>query len=112
MQKYDETYMKEIKLYARIDEDWEDILISSLIQSAEAIVFTGTSVTRDIAEKYNSLTPLYELLIKSIVTHLYDNRGVEEGLNHKTAIKYVGTSLEMQLEAEYKRILGDMHVDS
>ena len=58
-----------IKEYLRIDEDFEDALIETLIKSAETYLSnSGVSISYEVE--------LYSLAIKMIVLHWYENREV------------------------------------
>ena len=61
--------LQEIKEYMRIDEDYEDFLIQTLITSAE----TYLSNAGAIVDYENSL---YRLAVKLLVLHWYENREV------------------------------------
>lgn len=65
----EESMMTEIKNYLRIDEDYDDVLIETLIKSAEIYLENaGVKVSYDIE--------LYVLAIKMLVLHWYENRTV------------------------------------
>lgn len=65
----EETIITEIKSYLRIDEDYDDVLIETLIQSAEMYLENaGVKVSYNIE--------LYVLAIKMLVLHWYENRTV------------------------------------
>ena len=58
-----------IKEYLRIDEDFEDALIETLIKSAETYLSnSGVNISYEVE--------LYSLAIKMIVLHWYENREV------------------------------------
>lgn len=59
---------ENIKLYLRIDYDKEDSLIEELIENAQTLIEESTGV------KYVDGDKTYELLIKFLVQHYYDNR--------------------------------------
>lgn len=65
--------LEAVKAYARIDNEDEDTLVSSLIDAAEIYLENaGVSV---------SLAPaaLYQLAVCGIVLHWYDNRAAVDG---------------------------------
>ena len=61
--------LEEIKEYMRIDEDHEDILIQTLITSAEIYLSNAGVIVG-----YEN--PLYGLAVKLLVLHWYENREV------------------------------------
>ena len=60
--------LEEIKNYMRIDEDYDDNLINSLIEAAN-IYMVNAGVK-------NFENDLYKLAIKMLVLHWYENRDV------------------------------------
>ena len=60
--------LEEIKNYMRIDEDYDDNLINSLIESAN-IYMVNAGVK-------NFENDLYKLAVKMLVLHWYENREV------------------------------------
>ena len=60
--------LEEIKNYMRIDEDYDDNLINSLIESANRYMVN--------AGVKNFENDLYKLAIKMLVLHWYENREV------------------------------------
>ena len=60
--------LEEIKNYMRIDEDYEDSLINSLIESANIYLLN--------AGVQNFENDLYKLAVKMLVLHWYENREV------------------------------------
>ena len=61
--------LQEIKEYMRIDEDYDDLLICTLIKSAETYLYNS-----GVKETYPN--ELYCLAIKMLVLHWYENREV------------------------------------
>ena len=58
-----------IKEYLRVDEDFDDMLIETLIKSAESYISNaGVCVSYEVE--------LYSLAIKMLVLHWYENREV------------------------------------
>ena len=60
--------LEEIKNYMRIDEDYDDNLINSLIEAANIYMVN--------AGDKNFENDLYKLAIKMLVLHWYENREV------------------------------------
>lgn len=60
--------LEEIKNYMRIDEDYDDNLINSLIEAANLYMINAG------VKKFEN--DLYKLAIKMLVLHWYDNREV------------------------------------
>ena len=60
--------LEEIKNYMRIDEDYDDNLINSLIEAANIYMIN--------AGVKNFENDLYKLAIKMLVLHWYENRDV------------------------------------
>ncbi len=82
--------LDELKLYLRIDHDDEDILLDTILKSAEEYLKNaGCIVTQG---------ELYSLALKILVSHWYENRevvGKAEKLAHSldsiiTQLKYCG----------------------
>ena len=69
--------VQDVELYARIDNEEERILVSSLIKSAELyLVNAGCTITSG---------DLYDLAINMLVTHWYEKReiiGKSDSLAH------------------------------
>lgn len=65
--------LEAAKAYARIDGDEDDALLESLIEAAEEYL-AGSGV-------YPGLAPeaLYQLAVKGIVLHWYEQRNVTDG---------------------------------
>ena len=61
--------LEEIKEYMKIDEDYDDFLIQTLIISAEKYLYNA-----GVKETYSN--ELYCLAIKMLVLHWYDNREI------------------------------------
>ena len=85
-----EILIEEIKLYLRLDHDEEDSLLDGLLSSAtEYLKNAGCVVTEG---------KLYNLAIKILVSHWYENRevvGKADRLTHSldsiiTQLKYCG----------------------
>ncbi len=63
-----EKMYEQVELYARIDNEEEESLITSLIEVAK-IYLSNAGVTKTSGD-------LYELAIKMLVTHWYENREI------------------------------------
>ena len=61
--------LQEIKEYMKIDEDYDDMLIQTLILSAETYLYNC-----GVRQEYDN--DLYGLAIKMLVLHWYENREV------------------------------------
>lgn len=61
--------IEEIKLYLRLDEDYDDLLLQNLVNSA--ILYLKNAGVKDGSE-----TDLYNLAIKMLVLHWYENREI------------------------------------
>jgi uncharacterized phage protein (predicted DNA packaging) len=62
--------LDELKIFLRIDGNDDDLLIESLQKSAEEYL-TNAGILKDYSKE------LYKLGIKILVTHWFDNRGVQ-----------------------------------
>ena len=74
--------LDDVKLYLRVDTSDDDALIQSLITAAETYIKQQTGKTKKIvgAEETDiSTDDLYNLCVKLLVAHWYENRGVETG---------------------------------
>lgn len=69
--------LAEVKLYLRVDGNFEDELISSLIAAAEAYIKSASGKTRTADGKPLADNELYKTAVKMLVSHWYDNRGTE-----------------------------------
>lgn len=72
--------LDDVKLYLRVDTSDDDALIQSLITAAETYIKQQTGKTKKIvgAEETDiSTDDLYNLCVKLLVAHWYENRGVE-----------------------------------
>ena len=84
--------LQEIKEYMRIDEDYEDLLIQTLITSAE----TYLSNAGAMPDYENSL---YKLAVKMLVLHWYENREV---IGDAKKLSYSLDSIITQLVYSYE----------
>lgn len=69
-------FLSEIKNFLRLDEDFydDDILLESLRQAASIYVENATG------KSYDESNELYNLLIKLLINHWYENReAIREG---------------------------------
>lgn len=79
--KLSEINLETTKLYLRVDDDTEDILIEGFISAAKDYVVNYTGRTLDELEAYEEIS----LAILAIVGEMYDNRTV--GINDKLNIR-------------------------
>lgn len=72
--------LDDAKLYLKVDTSDDDALIQSLITAAETYIKQQTGKTKKIVgaeEKDISTDDLYNLCVKLLVAHWYENRGPE-----------------------------------
>lgn len=78
--------LEDAKLYLRVDGVEEDTLIQSLITAAESYLRQQTGKTKRIVGTNSDGQPIYEdikeselwkLVVKLMLAHWYENRGVE-----------------------------------
>ena len=82
--------LDDVKLYLRVDTSDDDALIQSLITAAETYIKQQTGKTKKIvgAEETDiSTDDLYNLCVKLLVAHWYENRGVEKASSRNTIAK-------------------------
>ena len=87
---------EDVKLYLRIDGDYEDSLIESLIEAAESYLIDGvTDYQRNYAldEKYRKKA---DLLKKIIVGEFYNNRDSRN--DNRSNLSYTVQSMINQLQ--------------
>ncbi|MDD3157303.1 head-tail connector protein [Anaeromusa sp.] len=63
--------LEEVKLYMRVDDDTDDALITSLLAAAQQYV------ERKTGKIYKPEDELWNLCIKQLVIHWYENREVQ-----------------------------------
>ncbi|MGL5191334.1 MAG: head-tail connector protein, partial [Cetobacterium sp.] len=68
--------LEEVKLYLRVYDDSDDLEINSFIIAAENYLKNSGINTEILVEN-----ELYKLTIKMLVSHWYDNRGIETSNN-------------------------------
>lgn len=68
--------LTEIKLYLRIDTTAEDTLLTSLLAAAESYIKQTTGKTLKGTAAINT-DELYNLCVKLMVAHWYENRAVQ-----------------------------------
>ncbi len=91
--------IKDIKVFLRIDHDEEDELIQSLIKSGEEYL-------ENAGCKTNYDSELYNLAVKMLISHWYENRGLIGSVDF---IKYSLESIIYQLRET--NLEGDVNVD-
>jgi uncharacterized phage protein (predicted DNA packaging) len=82
--------LDDVKLYLRVDTSDDDALIQSLITAAETYIKQQTGKTKKIvgAEETDiSTDELYNLCVKLLLAHWYENRGVEKASSRNTIAK-------------------------
>lgn len=95
--------LDELKEYLRIDGEDEDTTLSSLLFAAKSYIKNGTGLTEDMIVK-NEIKELYNLCIKLLVSHWYENRAIETTGPNFHKLSYSLDSILLQLEAEYLKI--------
>ena len=86
--------LDDVKLYLRVDTSDDDVLIQSLITAAESYVRQQTGKIKKIVVVDGEPTEidiatdeLYNLCVKLLVAHWYENRGVEKASSRNTIAK-------------------------
>lgn len=84
--------LDEAKLYLRLETDYkdEDVLIQTLIDTAEESVKNATGITFDST---NNLAKLYVIIL---VADFYDNRSTLQDLKTKTRTTLESIILQLQ----------------
>jgi uncharacterized phage protein (predicted DNA packaging) len=77
----------EAKVYLRVDHDSEDQFIQNLITAAESYIVRTTGKTQ-VKTPSGEVKPiksdeLFNLAVKILLAHWYDNRGIELPGNYK-----------------------------
>lgn len=83
--------LEELKLFLRIDDNEEDVLIQALQLSAEEYL-TNTGITKNYTKE------LYKLAIKILVSHWYENRSIETVGKNITKIAFSLDTIILQLK--------------
>jgi uncharacterized phage protein (predicted DNA packaging) len=83
--------LEELKLFLKIDDNEEDILIQGLQLSAEEYL-ANVGVIKDYTKE------LYKLAIKILVTHWYENRAVETVGKNVSKISFGLDTIILQLK--------------
>lgn len=92
--------IKEIKEYLRIDGNEEDNIISSFLIAAKSYIKNGTGLTENMVTP-NAVKELYNLCLKMLISHWYENRAIETTGPNFHKLSYSMDSMLLQLEAEY-----------
>lgn len=88
--------LEEAKLYLRVDTDDDDALIQALITAAESYIAQQTGKTKTLVGADENGQPIYEdikeselweLAVKLLLAHWYENRGVEKASSRNTIAK-------------------------
>lgn len=69
--------LEEVKLYLRVDGDMENELISGMIDAAIEYIKSASGKSKLANGDDITKSPLVVTAIKMIVSHWYDNRGVD-----------------------------------
>ena len=96
--------LKEIKEYLRVDGGEEDEFISSLLLASQSYIEKGTGIKVENVEQNNSLEPLYNLALKLLISHWYENRAPETTGTNFHKLSFSLDSILLQLEAEYLKL--------
>lgn len=83
--------LTDIKEYLKIDNDAEDALLDSLLAAAESYIKQTTGKTLKGTAAINT-DELYNLCVKLMVAHWYENRAVQSPTN-LTKIDYTVQAL-------------------
>lgn len=78
----------DLKQYLRIDSDYDDVLIDSLLIAAEEYL-SNNGITKNYEKQ------LYKLAVKLLVSHWYENREV---LGKGDNLKFSLNAILMQLK--------------
>lgn len=88
--------LEEVKNYLRVDTDDDDTLIQALITAAESYINQQTGKTKRIVGIDQDGQPIYEdikeselwnLAVKLLLAHWYENRGVEKASSRANIAK-------------------------
>lgn len=92
--------LNEMKEWLRIFHDEDDNLVNSLISSSISIIKSATGITKEYIQSCNdgTLTDLYKMVQRILITDLYNERDTEN-----KAL----TSYYIQLELAYKEVLNN-----
>lgn len=96
--------LKEAKEFLRVDGEEDDVLISSLLLATESYVENATGITREIIGDKEQLLQLYNLTLKLLLTHWYENRSAETTGPNFHKLSFSLDTLFLQLEAEYLKM--------
>lgn len=83
--------LSDVKLYLRVDTTADDALITSLMTAAESYIKQTTGKTLKGTAAINT-DELYNLCVKLMVAHWYENRAVQSPTN-LTKIDYTVQAL-------------------
>ncbi len=68
--------LEEVKKYLRVDDNEEDDVIQSLIMAADSYLKKSTGKLMSGTNKIEN-DELYNMCLKLLIAHWYENRGVE-----------------------------------
>lgn len=87
--------LSDVKLYLRVDATADDVLITSLMTAADSFIKQQTGKTKVVVREVEaaiSTDELYNLCVKLMVAHWYENRAVQSPTN-LTKIDYTVQAL-------------------
>ena len=93
--------LEDVKAYLRIDDDFDDAVISDIMAAAEAEI-------RAAVGTYDDTDSRMQMLYKATVQDMYDHRELMQGDNARRKMGHVFQSLLMQLQLDY----GDVEEDN
>ena len=91
-------FLEEVKPYLRVDGDYDDGVIVPLIRAAQAKL-TGSGVNKPNEDADEDTKYLYELAVKMLVSHWYENREQEIGGRTQHVITMGVQTIILQLKA-------------
>lgn len=83
--------LEELKLFLRVDNPEDDVLVQSLQMSAEEYL-KNAGIRKDYSKE------LYKLAVKILVSHYYENRAVETIGKNVSKIAYGLDTILIQLK--------------
>lgn len=86
--------LEAVKLYLRVDGDMEDELISSMIDAAVEYIKSASGKNKLADGRDISESPLVVTAVKMIVSHWYDNRGVDYLSGNFKNVTKIGLAFE------------------
>ena len=93
--------LASVKSYCRIDWDYEDELLTSLVEAAKDYL-DGAGVPEREADN-----PMYALAVKAMVLDMYDHRGQTESASLSAIPGMSNMIVQLKLRAEAERVVGE-----